>query len=177
MIVVVMGVSGSGKTTVGRLLARRWGCPFSDADAFHPVANVAKMSRGVALDDADRGPWLRAVRAAIVAARRAGEDHVFACSALADAHRRVLAQEGEADVVFVHLAGDIALIGERLAARRGHFFDPALLRDQFARLESPAGAVVVDIRRPAEEIAEALARRLRDPAADRHPSNREDRET
>ncbi|WP_448188919.1 gluconokinase [Azospirillum sp. sgz301742] len=159
MIVVVMGVSGCGKSTIGQLLADRLGCPFSDADAFHPPGNIDKMSRGMALTDEDRWPWLRAIRAAIVTAIARGEDHVLACSALKESYRRVLS-EGD-DVLFVHLTGDPALIRERLAARRGHFFDPALLQNQFDTLETPSDAIVVDIALGPDRIVEELMRALR----------------
>lgn len=159
MIVVVMGVSGCGKSTVGQLLARRLGCPFSDADAFHPPANIDKMRRGSALDDEDRWPWLRALRAAIVASIARGEDHVLACSALKESYRRVLSEAG--DVLFVHLTGDPALIRDRLMARRGHFYDPALLQNQLDTLEAPTDAIEVDIALGPDRIVEELMRALR----------------
>ncbi len=159
MIVVVMGVSGCGKSTIGQLLAQRLGCPFSDADAFHPPANIEKMSRGVPLCDEDRWPWLRAIRAAIDDSIARGEDHVLACSALKDVYRQVLSPAG--DVTFVHLTGDPALIRERLAARTGHFFNPALLQTQLDTLELPAGAIAVDIALGPDRIIEELMRALR----------------
>jgi gluconokinase len=159
MIVVVMGVSGSGKSTVGQLLAQRWGCPFSDADGFHPPANIEKMHRGIPLTDADRLPWLHAIRAAMDASIARGEDHVFACSALKREYRRILAHDDE--VVFVHLTGSPDLIRERLTARTGHFFDPALLQSQLDTLEVPDDAVAVDIRRSPDDIVEDLTRALR----------------
>jgi len=161
MIVVVMGVSGCGKSTVGQLLAQRLCCPFSDADAFHPPANIAKMRRGLALTDEDRWPWLRAIRTAIVTSIAREEDHVLACSALKDSYRRVLAEDG--DVLFVHLTGDPALIRERLGARRDHFFDPALLQDQLDTLEAPTDAIVVDIALGPDRIVEDLIDVLRPP--------------
>lgn len=157
MIVVVMGVSGVGKSTVGAALAAALGCAFVDADAFHPPANVAKMAAGMPLDEADRRPWLAALAAEIAAWRAAGVDRVLACSALARAHRAALAPDG--GVVFVHLVGSPELIAARLAARRGHFMDPALLSSQFATLEPPDDALVVEVSGPpAAIVAEVVAR-------------------
>ncbi|WP_247887208.1 NADP-dependent phosphogluconate dehydrogenase [Azospirillum sp. SYSU D00513] len=163
MIVVVMGVSGSGKSTVGQMLAEGWGCAFSDADSFHPASNVEKMSRGVPLTDEDRIPWLRAIRAAMEESLAAGRDHVFACSALKREYRHILAPDGTAtgEVVFAHLSGSAELIRERLGARSGHFFDPALLQSQFDTLEAPDDAILVDIRRSPEDIVADLTRVLR----------------
>lgn len=159
MIVVVMGVSGSGKSTVGQMLAERLGCGFSDADQFHSPANIEKMKHGHPLNDADRAPWLAAIREAIVARRLAGRHHVFACSALRARYRDVLG-EHDGDVVFVFLKGAPEVIGERLASRSGHFFDPALLQSQFETLEEPADALVIDIREAPEQIVDTLLHKL-----------------
>ena len=153
-VVVVMGVSGSGKTTVGRLLAGRLGVPYAEADDFHPAANIAKMSAGQPLTDADRWPWLAAIGSWIGAHPAGG---VVTCSALKRVYRDVLGE-----VWFLHLNGSRELIAARLADRRGHFMPAALLDSQFADLE-PLGAdepgLVVDVARPPEEIVdEALAR-------------------
>ncbi|NLH79921.1 MAG: gluconokinase [Phyllobacteriaceae bacterium] len=157
MIIVLMGVSGSGKTTVGEKLAERLGCGFSDADRFHSRENVEKMRAGIPLTDADRRPWLAALRAAVERRQAEGVDHVFACSALKQAHREVLSPKD--DVVFVHLKGSAEVIGPRLAARRGHYMNPALLASQFEALEEPRNAVVVDIGgTPDEIVADVLAR-------------------
>src|SRR5215472_138015 len=120
MIIVVMGVSGVGKTTIGVRLAERLGVPFVEGDSFHPPANIAKMSSGVPLDDADRLPWLEALAAELDRARRTGGGIVLVCSALRRSYRDIL-RDGHDDVVFLLLAGDKTLIGERLASRRGHF--------------------------------------------------------
>lgn len=154
MIVVLMGVSGSGKTTIGMRLAATLGCGFSDADSFHPPANVEKMRAGIALNDDDRRPWLLALRKAIEDWEAQGLDHVLACSALKQAYREILAPHG--DVVFVYLKGSADLIAPRLAARTGHYMNPALLDSQFATLEEPADAVTVDIAKTPDEIVDAI---------------------
>lgn len=158
MIVIVMGVSGAGKTTVGELLADRMGCGFSDADDFHPPANVEKMRAGIALTDDDRWPWLKALRQAIEDWQAAGESRVIACSALKDAYRDVLSPRD--DVVFVYLKGDTETIASRLKARKGHYMNPNLLTSQFAALEEPADAVVVDIAPPPAAVADEIMNRL-----------------
>ena len=154
-IIVVMGVSGAGKTTIGRRLAAALGCGFSDADEFHGAANIAKMKSGVALTDADRESWLRAIRGAIERRRSEGTMHVFTCSALKASYRRILAGD-DSDVTFVHLRGDPDLIRSRLERRKHHFFDPALLPSQFAALEEPEGALVFDVRETPKRIVERI---------------------
>ncbi|WP_091909934.1 gluconokinase [Chitinasiproducens palmae] len=157
-----MGVSGSGKTTTGENLAARLGWRFSDADAFHSAANKEKMAHGIALDDNDRRPWLEAMHAAMAAAEAAGEDHVFACSALKGAYRDVLRGDSRA-VSFVMLALDAAALADRLSKRRGHFFDPALLRSQLETLEAPAAdeALTVDATHTPEQIVDEIVDWLR----------------
>ena len=164
MIVVIMGVAGSGKTTIGKQLAARLGCGFSDADEFHSEANKEKMARGIALDDQDREPWLRAMRAAIEAQLRQGHDWVFACSALKRSYRQLLSG-GDEEVVWVYLDGSEALLLERLTRRAGHFFDPSLLRSQLQTLEAPREdeAIRVDISPSPEAIVETLLKRLSAP--------------
>jgi gluconokinase len=151
MVIVVMGVAGSGKTTVGRALAAALGWAFRDADDFHPPANVEKMSRGVPLTDDDREPWLAAIRAYIEAALARREAAVVTCSALKERYRRVLVPD-PARVKLVHLAGDFALIAERMRARQGHFMKPAMLASQFEDLEPPRDALTVDIAQPPEAL-------------------------
>ncbi|MCC0094208.1 gluconokinase [Streptomyces flavotricini] len=158
-VMVVMGVAGTGKTTVGRLLADALGLPYVEGDAFHPAANVAKMSAGIPLDDADRRPWLDAI-GAWISARPAGQGAVVASSALKRAYRDRL--RGFApDAVFVHLTGERSLIERRMAARTDHFMPTALLDSQFATLEplqQDELGVVVDVSGSPEEITErALA--------------------
>jgi gluconokinase len=154
VIVVVMGVTGVGKTTIGRLVAQDLGWAFLDADDFHPPANVAKMRSGVPLTDADREPWLTALRAEIDARLARGESAVFACSALKQSYRDRL--HANAAVCFVHLRGDAALIRARLLARSGHYMDPGLLVSQFAALEEPTGVIVVDVSATPREIASRI---------------------
>jgi len=157
MIIVLMGVCGSGKTTIGEKLAERLGCGFSDADGFHPKENVEKMRAGVPLTDEDRWPWLRALRAAIEGWQAEGVSHIVACSALKQVYREILSPLD--DVVFVYLKGSAEVIGPRLRARQGHYMNPALLESQFATLEEPQDAVVVDIGgTPDEIVADVLAR-------------------
>jgi len=155
--VVVMGVSGSGKTTVGAALADALGLRFVDGDALHPAANVAKMAAGIPLDDADRAPWLDAVGAVL-----ADGPVVVACSALKRAYRdRLRAAAPGLQLVF--LDGDRALLASRMAARPGHFMPASLLDSQLATLERPEPdehALTADIARPAEEIVTGLAGRM-----------------
>jgi gluconokinase len=146
MIVLMMGVSGSGKTTTGEALAQALGWPFFDGDDFHPEVNVAKMAAGLPLDDEDRWPWLDRIAAEMRAILARGGDAVFACSALKEAYRRRL--QGAGDVRVVHLKGDAATIGGRLAQRAHRYMPASLLPSQFATLEEPDDALVVDIRQP-----------------------------
>jgi gluconokinase len=154
--IVVMGVSGAGKSTVGQLVAARLGCPFRDADSFHPPANVAKMAGGHPLTDEDRWPWLRAIAAWIAEHRAAGTTCVVTCSALKRAYRDIVTDHQRADVRLVYLTGEFDLIAARLAARKGHFMPPALLESQFDALEPPAAderATAVSIDAAPDEIA------------------------
>ena len=146
MIVVVMGVSGCGKSTVGEALAASLGWRFLDADDFHPPANVAKMAAGTPLVDEDRWPWLDRLAAEMRAINAGGGDAVLACSALRQAYRDRLAAAG--DVRFVHLAGDLPTIAARLASRQHRYMPQSLLASQFATLEPPADAIGVDVRDP-----------------------------
>jgi gluconokinase len=157
---VVMGVSGSGKTTVGEALAAALGWRFVEGDSFHPAANVEKMSAGIPLDDDDRRPWLEALAAEIGKDEAAGRSSVVGCSALKRAYRDIL-RGGAPRVRFVHVHGERALLTERVAHRPGHFFPAALLDSQLAALE-PLGpdedGVVVDVALPvAAQVEAALA--------------------
>ena len=147
--VIVMGVAGCGKTTVASALAAGLGWDFLEADSLHPPSNVAKLSSGVALTDADREPWIAAVRAAVVSRAAAGRKVAVACSALKAAHRRVLAPN-PGDTRFVHLRGDYELISGRMAGRTGHFMKEGLLRSQFSDLEAPMDALTLDAANPTD---------------------------
>jgi gluconokinase len=144
MIVVLMGVCGSGKTVVGQALATDLGWPFFDGDDFHPEANVAKMAAGTPLTDADRWPWLDRLASEMAAVNERGANAVFACSALKQAYRDRFGRAG--DVRFVHLKGEAATIAARMAARSHRYMPPSLLASQFATLEEPEEAIVVDVR-------------------------------
>jgi gluconokinase len=164
-IVVVMGVSGSGKTTVASLLAERLGCAFQDGDDLHPPANVEKMRSGMPLTDADRLPWLQAISRHIDGWRERGEAGVVTCSSLKRLYRDIVVGERR-DVALVYLKGTQALIHGRLAARTSHFMPVGLLDSQFATLQEPLGderPIVVDIgpapRRIVDEIVRELAAR------------------
>lgn len=155
LAVIVMGVSGSGKTTVGETLAQRLGWAFYDADNFHPPANVQKMSSGTPLTDEDREPWLEALNQLISTNLREHKSLVLACSALKEKYRRHLAKGHENKTQFVYLEGDFETIYTRMQARQ-HFMKPAMLRSQFETLEEPANAIVVDIRQPQDEVIEDI---------------------
>jgi gluconokinase len=144
MVILLMGVAGSGKTTVGRALAATLGWSFRDADEFHPPANIAKMSAGQLLTDADRAPWLAAIRAHIDACLARGKSAVVTCSALKEKYRTILIAD-PARVKLVHLAGDPKLIAKRIASRRDHFMKPEMLASQLDTLEPPREALTVDI--------------------------------
>jgi len=150
-----MGVSGSGKTTVGELIADRTGWPWLDADTLHSPANVAKMAGGTPLTDADRWPWLDELNRLL----RGERDAVLACSALKDSYRkRLLAGVGEWRLFF--LSGDKALIGSRLAARKHRYMPASLLASQFAALEPPAQAIRIDVAAPIERSVDAIVQAL-----------------
>ena len=161
MILVVMGVSGAGKTTVGEAFAQHMGWNFLDADEFHPPENVAKMASGTPLADADRWPWLDLLNAELVSREVAGKSAVLACSALKEAYRtRLLRDLRAARLVFMH--ADIAFIGARIAMRKHKYMPASLLASQFATLEPPRDALPVDASLPVAEavrcIVEDLAR-------------------
>lgn len=160
MIIIVMGVSGSGKTSVASGVAERLACGFSDADSFHSVANKAKMASGVPLTDDDRWPWLDAMRASIAGNIAAGRMHVYACSALRRIYRDRLRNGDSEHIQFIYLSGSFELLKSRLSGRANHFFDPALLKSQVDTLEVPQQdeAVTIDIAPPIATIVdEAVA--------------------
>ncbi len=161
MTIIVMGVSGSGKTTVGRRLADALGGSFHDGDDFHPPENVRKMASGQPLTDADRWPWLKAIRSFIEARTREDDVTVIACSALKQSYRDVLSGDEE-DLVWIFLRGDYELIRERMEARSDHFFDADLLQSQFDALEAPGEeeAIVVDVDATPDAIVEEIIEQL-----------------
>jgi gluconokinase len=158
MIVVLMGVSGSGKTTIGTLLAQRTGAIFADADDYHPAANKQKMRAGIPLNDEDRQPWLEILNALLRGWSQSGEGGVLACSALKETYRQTLASGLPANAIsFVWLDGDKELLTERLAARHHEYMNPKLLESQFATLEPPKDALhVINDRAPAEIVNQIL---------------------
>jgi gluconokinase len=159
--IIVMGVSGCGKSLIGAMLAQRLGGVFQDGDDLHPASNKAKMSQGTPLTDEDRWPWYRIQRDEILRHRNDGKIYVLACSALKEIYRDRL-RDGDAsgDLVFVYLKGSRELIGERLRARKGHFMPPSLLDSQFAALEESQDAIVADVSQTPEQIVESVLNRL-----------------
>lgn len=143
MIILLMGVAGAGKTTVGQALARELNWRFVDADDYHSADSIAKMQAGIALEDADRAPWLESLRTAITNWTNAGENVVLACSALKEAYRDVLTVSPKVKIVF--LKGSYDLISHRLSQRPQHYMNPGLLRSQFDALEVPYGLVTIDV--------------------------------
>jgi len=171
MIILVMGIEGSGKTTVGRLLAERLKYAFADADDFHSAANKEKMSKGIPLTDADRGPWLAAIRDQMARWISAKENGVVTCSALKQSYRDFLLTAGNmtgvnvsggnsVDIKIVYLRGTLPLLEERLHSRHGHFAKESLLASQFATLEEPHGVITIDVDETPEQIVDEAMRQL-----------------
>jgi gluconokinase len=161
VVIIIFGVSGAGKTTVGELLARELGWHFYEADDFHSPANIEKMRGGVPLTDEDRWPWLENLRELVKRCIAAGEDAVLACSALKRAYRRYLRVSAEVKFVFLH--GDYALIAKQLQRRRGHFLNPALLQSQFADLEEPGldkETLTIELGRTPQELVKEIETKL-----------------
>ncbi len=164
-ILIVMGVSGSGKTTIATALAQQLGLPFKDGDELHPPSNIAKMRSGHPLTDSDRWPWLAQIADWIDTWRAAGNCGVITCSALKRSYRERL-NEGRPEVRIVYLHGDMALIAQRLAARHGHFMPSDLLASQFAALQEPGPeehAIRVAVDQPVSDIVAAIAAALGQP--------------
>lgn len=159
MIILVMGVSGSGKTTIGQLLAKSLDWEFCDADALHPAANIEKMSRGIPLDDADRKPWLQQLQQAIAQWLQQDKNIVLACSALKATYRQILLQDKER-MRLVYLHGDFKLIQARLRSRPDHYMPSDLLQSQLATLEEPSEAIYFDVFQPPEVIVEEIKTKL-----------------
>ena len=159
MIIVLMGVTGSGKSTVGKLLAQQLGWKFFDGDDFHSPANIEKMRRGMPLNDDDRRPWLEAIRESIRKMVERSENAVIACSALKHSYRQMLRITGE--VVFVYLKANIDIVRERLKNRTGHFMNPNLIQSQFDTLEESEQALRVDASLPPGEIVRRIRTQLR----------------
>ena len=154
-----MGVAGSGKSTIGPLLAQALQCPFLEGDALHPAANIEKMSRGVPLTDTDRAPWLAAIRLHLRDAYEHGQGIVVACSALKRSYRLELGRG--LPIVWVHLRGSARLIRSRLERRSGHFMQAGMLGSQLDALEVPADAIVADITLPPAAVVERILAALR----------------
>jgi gluconokinase len=159
MVVIIMGVSGSGKTTIGKRLAAELGWRFLDADDFHSPANIERMRRGEPLDDREREPWLRAMAGALAEAVSHQQNVVLACSALKTAYRAKL-REGAPGAKFVLLHGDPALIASRMRARPAHFMPPALLASQLATLEEPSDGLAIDVSLSPDEIVRRIREEL-----------------
>ncbi len=155
MVIILMGVSGAGKTTVGSLLAHDLGWPFYEGDDFHPRSNVVKMAQGIALTDDDRRPWLDELHKLIDGLVASGQNAVVACSALREAYRQHLWQ-GDGSVVFVYLKGDYQFIRSRLADRQDHFMKADLLESQFRTLEEPVDAATVDVTPEPAAVVKAV---------------------
>jgi len=158
VIVIIMGTTGAGKTTIGTMLATQINWQFADADTFHPPANIEKMSKGIPLNDADRVPWLAAMRKAILEWIAAGKNLVLACSALKRAYREELRASPEVKIVY--LKGSYALFAERIRRRHGHFAGERILAGQFADLEEPADAITIDAAQSPEQIVAEIRKQL-----------------
>ena len=160
---VIMGVSGSGKTTIGTALARALDVPFVEGDQLHPRANVERMARGIPLTDEDRQPWLIAIAQRLREADQTGSGLVIACSALKRSYRDLLRSRGSAKIRFVYLRGDQSLVADRLKGRHGHFMPASLLESQFAALEEPdprEHVLVCDIGESPAAIVDSLVQRV-----------------
>ena len=157
--VILMGVAGSGKTAVGKGVATRLNWLFLDADVFHPAANIEKMKQGIPLNDEDRTPWLLALRDELKRLLAEGRSAILACSALKESYRRLLSDDVSA-MSFVLLDVDQETIRERLQNRSAHFFPKELMQSQFASLEKPKNAIVIDARKPLDEVIDRVIKAI-----------------
>ena len=156
---MVMGVAGSGKTTVGELLARQLGWSFYDADAFHPPENIEKMANGIPLNDVDRAPWLAALHALISTSLRENRPAVLACSALKESYRQRLLEDNDG-VQVVYLKGSYDLLWSRLSHRKDHYMKPQMLQSQFESLEEPENALTMDVSMPVNALVNEILKQL-----------------
>ena len=156
---ILMGVSGSGKTTIGKAIATKIGWDFYDADDFHPQENITKMENGIPLTDSDRAPWLAALHNLIESCLKLNQPGVLACSALKENYRQKLL-EGNQEVMIIYLKGSYELIWSRMSARKDHYMKPEMLRSQFDALEEPSDALVVDISLSVDEIKQIILQHL-----------------
>lgn len=160
MFYIIMGVSGSGKSTIAKLLSDRLDCKFYDADDFHPSTNIDKMNRGIALTDSDRQPWLAKLQQLISNTLKNNQQGILACSALKAEYRQIL-QNNQPHVIFIYLRGDYDCIQSRIQQRQGHFMSAALLRSQFDILEEPKDAIIVDVSLEPKAIVEQILNKIR----------------
>lgn len=160
-IIIVCGVSGSGKTTIGQYLSNRVNIPFHDADAFHPEANIEKMKAGHPLDDEDRQPWLEAMANAMAGWEK-DKGAVLACSALKEKYRKTLQKGASEKIIWIMLEGDFELIKERMTKRKNHFFDPKMLESQYKAYERPDYGYFFDVKHSPQEIIDAVVEDLKD---------------
>lgn len=161
MIVIAMGVCGTGKTLIGELLSAQLACDFIDGDTYHSAENKSKMSQGIPLTDEDRFPWLHAIRNVIEDKQNMGQTAVFTCSSLKRIYRDILRGHDE-NIIFVYLKGSYELLKQRLAERKDHFFDPDLLQTQLDTLEEPdaSEAIIIDITHTPKKIVEEISKKL-----------------
>jgi len=161
MIIIVMGVTGSGKTTIGKMLAEGLGWGFYEGDEFHPAGNVSKMKKGIPLNDNDRMPWLNTIRKLIMKCIKEKENAIITCSALKDSYRNLLARNNK-EIKLVYLKGDYNVIQKRLKNknRKNHFMNPNLLKSQFDALEEPKNALEIDISKKPKIIVESIKSEL-----------------
>jgi len=158
MVILLMGVSGSGKTTIGKMLADSLKWQFQDADDYHPSSNIEKMRQGIPLTDSDRQPWLESLQKSINEWLKTETQTILACSALKSSYRELL--QSSVEVKFVYLKGSFEIIQQRLNQRSGHYMNPNLLKSQFEALEEPVGVIQIDIEQPPKVIVQQIRQEL-----------------